>query len=145
VVENERIGDPVRFFLIFFSSFFCLLLHNEKNNVYLSMSNKQKHEKMENQMEIKSMELYVSPMRERNLDKYGYDSDSCECCGKKLNLDQSKSVHMGTDWMAYNTDDVTIIDGIAYITGTNVETQGFFPIGNDCAKKMNGFTFKFEQ
>ena len=109
------------------------------------MSNNKKHEKMENQMEIKSMELYVSPMRERNLDKYGYDSDSCECCGKKLNLDSCKMVHMGTDWMAYNTDDVTIIDGIAYITGTNVETQGFFPIGNDCAKKMNGFTFKSEQ
>ena len=91
--------------------------------------------------EIKTMELYVSPMRERNIDKYGYDSDSCECCGKKLKGDAYKVVHMGCDWRAYNTDDVTIINGISIIDGTDMETQGFFPIGNDCAKKMKGFTF----
>ncbi len=90
--------------------------------------------------EIKTMELYVSPMRERNIDKYGYDFDSCECCGKKLK-GEHKVVHMGCDWLAYNTNDVTIINGIPMITGTDMETQGTFPIGNDCAKKMKGFTF----
>lgn len=91
--------------------------------------------------EIKKMELYVSPMKQRNIDKNGYDSDQCECCGRLMKDSEYLSVHMGTDWMAYNVDGVTITDGIAYITGTDVETQGFFKIGNDCAKKMKGFTF----
>lgn len=91
--------------------------------------------------EIKSMQLYVSSVRERNLEKYGSRGDQCECCGKLMKSTDTKLVHMGVDWMAYNVEDTTIIDEIEYITGTDTESQGFFPIGNDCAKKMKGFTF----
>jgi hypothetical protein len=98
----------------------------------------------ENDMDVKSMELYVSPMRERNLDKFGHASDQCICCGKMMNQTDEKFVHMGVDWLAYNTDETTRIDGFDFITGTDTETQGFHRIGNDCAKKMNGFTFTYK-
>ena len=92
---------------------------------------------------IKTMELYVSPMRERNLEKHGMHGDQCECCGRMMKPTESKMVHMGVDWMAYNTDQTTIIDGIEWINGTDMHSQGFFKIGNDCAKKMKGFTFEW--
>ena len=53
-----------------------------------------------------------------------------------------KYVCMGTDWEAYNTNEFEERDGINYFVGTDTEIQGFFPIGNDCAKKMKGFTFE---
>lgn len=90
--------------------------------------------------EIKTMELYVSPMRERNIEKLGEFSNQCICCGKEVK-GQHKVVYMGTDWMAYNTTIITRIKGLPFIADTGVEIQGAFPIGNDCAKKMKGFTF----
>jgi len=90
--------------------------------------------------EIKTMELYVSPMRERNIDKLGEFSNQCICCGKEVK-GQHKVVYMGIDWEAYNTTELELINGINYFVGTDVEIQGAFPIGNDCAKKMIGFTF----
>jgi hypothetical protein len=95
-----------------------------------------------NVLDIKSMELYVSPMRERNLDKYGEDTNQCISCGKLMKDSDRKYVCMGTDWEAYNTNESEERDGIDYFVGTDTEIQGFFPIGNDCAKKMKGFTFE---
>jgi hypothetical protein len=95
-----------------------------------------------NVSDIKSMELYVSPMRERNLDKYGEDTNQCISCGKLMKDSDRKYVCMGTDWEAYNTNESEERDGIDYFVGTDTEIQGFFPIGNDCAKKMKGFTFE---
>ena len=93
--------------------------------------------------EIKSKELYESPMKERNNDRYGYTSDVCECCGKPTDENTRQYVHMGTDWMAYNTREVEERNGRAYIKGTDTETQGLFPIGTSCAKRMGKqFTFK---
>jgi hypothetical protein len=80
-------------------------------------------------------------MRERNLEKNGYADNQCECCGKIMKPSDSKIVHMGTDWLAYNTTETYNVNGIEYILGTNVETQGYFKIGNECAKKMKGFIF----
>jgi hypothetical protein len=97
-----------------------------------------------NVSDIKSMELYVSPMRERNLDKYGEDTNQCISCGKLMKDSDRKYVCMGTDWEAYNTNESEERDGIDYFVGTDTEIQGFFPIGNDCAKKMKGFTFERE-
>jgi hypothetical protein len=94
---------------------------------------------------IQCVELYQSPIRERNLDKYGHDTDQCICCGKPMKSGESLHVHMGTDWMAYNTKETNNVDGIEYISGTEKETQGFFRIGNDCAKKMKGFTFQITE
>ena len=94
--------------------------------------------------DVKTMELYVSPMRERNLDKYGEDTNQCISCGKLMKDSDRKYVCMGTDWEAYNTNEFEERDGINYFVGTDTEIQGFFPIGNDCAKKMKGFTFERE-
>lgn len=89
----------------------------------------------------KKTSLYESPMKERNEEKYGLIDNQCICCGKPMKENNNLFVHMGTDWNAYNTNLTKIINGIGYIEGTNQETQGIFPIGNDCAKKMKGFTF----
>ena len=91
--------------------------------------------------EIKKMKLYVSPVKERNIEKFGQRGNQCECCGKLMKEDNHLMVHMGVDWIAYNVGDTTTINEVDFITGTDVESQGFFPIGNDCAKKMKGFTF----
>lgn len=85
--------------------------------------------------------LYESPMKEKNLDKYGYIDNQCICCGKPMKEGNKLIVHMGTDWLAYNTTNIVLVDGVYMIEGTNTESQGFFEIGNDCAKKMIGFTF----
>ena len=92
-----------------------------------------------------STDLYESPSRQSNLAKYGHDTDQCICCGKMMKPTESLWVHMGTDWKAYNTDKTTNVDGEAYIFGTYTETQGFFRIGNDCAKRMIGFTFEIAE
>jgi hypothetical protein len=91
--------------------------------------------------EIKKMKLYVSPMKERNIEKHGQRGNQCECCGRLMKDAEYLMVHMGVDWNAYNVGETTLINEVDFITGTNVESQGFFPIGNDCAKKMKGFTF----
>lgn len=93
--------------------------------------------------EIKTKELYESPMKYRNEDKFGVNSDSCECCYKPTDEKTRKYVHMGTDWEAYNTNEVEDKNGITYIKGTNTQTQGFFAIGSSCAKKM-GKSFVFD-
>jgi hypothetical protein len=94
---------------------------------------------MANEIKIQlTKDLYESPMRERNLEKYGDNSDNCICCGKKLNLDSCFWVHMNTDWMAVNPSIVND-ENCAELTGAN--SQGCFPIGPDCAKKMTGFIY----
>ena len=92
--------------------------------------------------EIKTMELYVSPMKERNIDKYGRQPNQCKCCGRLIKNTEYLSVNMGVDWLAYNTNEIETRNQINYFIGTDVEIQGSFSIGNDCAKKMKGFTFK---
>ena len=92
---------------------------------------------------VENRELYVSPVREKNIERIGEHENQCECCGKLMKGNDSKVVHMGVDWMAYNTDETIVVDGVEFIQGTEIESQGFFKIGNDCAKKMNGFTFEF--
>jgi hypothetical protein len=90
---------------------------------------------------IESKELYVSPMKDRNEEKHGLHGNQCICCGQLMRDDEKLYVHMGTDWLAYNVFEEEIIDNIPYIKGTKQITQGCFPIGNTCAKKMKGFTF----
>ena len=81
--------------------------------------------------------LYESPIRERNLDKYGESSNQCICCGKPMKKGEKLYVHMNTNWLAVNPT----IDEKDCLQMTGAESQGCFPIGNDCAKKMLGFTF----
>ena len=86
---------------------------------------------------INTKELYESPMKERNEEKYGLLTDQCICCGKPMKSGEKLFVHMNTDWMAVNPT----IDEKDCEKLTGAESQGCFPIGNDCAKKMIGFTF----
>lgn len=82
--------------------------------------------------------LYESPVKERNMKKYGHLTDQCICCGKPMKQDSKLYVHMNTKWEAVNP---TISESeCEAITG--YESQGCFPIGNDCAKKMLGFTYE---
>lgn len=83
-------------------------------------------------MQLES-ELYESPMKERNQNKYRCNTDSCVCCGKPIkDLEMAKYVHMNTNWMAMHVSIITDDDA----EGHGFTSQGYFPIGNDCAKKM---------
>lgn len=82
-------------------------------------------------------ELYRSPMKERNEEKYGLSSDQCICCGKPMKPGERFYVHMNTDGVAVHPT----IPSENFEELTGAESQGAFPIGNDCAKKMKGFTF----
>ena len=74
-----------------------------------------------------------SPNYEENLERYGDGSDSCFMCGKKIkNMDKARYVHYTTDGniISYGGDDIE-------------NSQGLFPVGIDCAKKLViNFTFK---
>ena len=82
-------------------------------------------------------ELYESPMREANLEKYGEQSNQCICCGKPMKEGEKLYVHMNTDWVAVHPS----INEADCMKMTGAESQGCFPIGNSCAKKMLGFTY----
>lgn len=80
-------------------------------------------------------ELYESPVKERNLEKYGLLTNQCICCGKPMKEEDKYLVHMNTNWVAVNPQ--IMEDKCKELTGA--ESQGYFSIGNDCAKKMKGF------
>tara|TARA_R110001632_G_scaffold37319_6_gene94258 strand:+ start:722 stop:1006 length:285 start_codon:yes stop_codon:yes gene_type:complete len=84
-------------------------------------------------------ELYASPIKERNEEKYGHFSNQCICCGKGMKeADIDTYVHMNENWKAVNMEIVNN-ENIKELTGA--ESQGAFPIGKTCAKKMKGFTY----
>ena len=85
---------------------------------------------MKNEQNTK--ELYISP--KANFRGFEYE---CVCCGRKLNENHNLFVHMNEDWIAVNPEIAE--EDIAKVTGA--ESQGSFLIGNECAKKMKGFTF----
>lgn len=61
---------------------------------------------------------------ESNLKKYGEDSNSCICCGKRLNLEACRWINL-------------LIDGsIASHDYGGEESQGAFPVGPECSKKI---------
>ena len=80
----------------------------------------------------KTCELYVSPIKERNIEKFGHVSNQCECCGKIMTDGESKMVHMNTLWLVMENTILTDEDALNH----GFESQGYFSIGNSCAKKM---------
>ena len=92
---------------------------------------------------VQKMDLYKSPVREQNFEKYNHLENQCICCGKPLKSIESKFLHLDFESNAYNTTE-TFVDenGIHIISGTNVQSAGAFQVGNDCAKKMKGFVFE---
>jgi len=88
-------------------------------------------------MNTLTTELYESPMKERNEEKYGLLVEQCICCGKPMKEGPKLYVHMNTGWEAVHPS----VSEKECEALTGYESQGCFPIGNDCAKKMKGFTF----
>jgi hypothetical protein len=88
---------------------------------------------------MKTSELYQSDNYEKNenLFKPGH-TERCVCCNKPMKPEQVKyMVHMTTFWVAVDTEDENEVLENGY------QSQGFFPIGSECKKKMGKeFVFK---
>ena len=80
-------------------------------------------------------DLYESPQKDANEEKFGLISNQCICCGKPMKEGESKMVHMNTNWKAMHKSIVTEADAIT----NGYQSQGYFPIGNSCAKKMSKY------
>lgn len=85
-----------------------------------------------------TIELYESPQLESNLEKFGHMSQQCVCCGKPMKEGETKRIHMNEHWLAVDPEIVNT-DNCFELTGAN--SQGAFPIGNSCAKKMKGYVY----
>lgn len=90
-----------------------------------------KNEVIQRTIEIPLSEIQ-SPNYGSNIKRYGEDGNTCICCGKRIkNYPDCKMVHLLTN------------GNIVSFGGDDIEnSQGFFPIGNDCAKKLV-ITFAF--
>lgn len=80
-----------------------------------------------------TIELYQSPQKITNEEKYGLITNQCICCGKPMKASETKLVHMNTWGEVMHNSIVDEKDAEFY----GYESQGYFPIGNSCAKKMN--------
>jgi len=71
---------------------------------------------------------YDADKREANEARYRSNHvGTCIVCGRPLSRSQADNgawVHMSTDWQVISPDD------------TEADSQGFFPIGSECAKKI---------
>ena len=85
---------------------------------------------MKNEQNTKK--LYISPKANFR----GFEHE-CICCGRKLDSKHNVWVHMNVEWVAVNPEIPE--EDCEKVTGA--ESQGWFQIGNECAKKMKGFTF----
>jgi len=88
----------------------------------------------------KTIALYESPKKEQNEENFGVFGQECICCGKPMVAGMCKWVHMNEAWEVVHPSITTDYDGdcLKY-TGSN--SQGHYPVGNECAKKMSGYTF----
>lgn len=83
-----------------------------------------------------TMPLYESSQRERNAEKYGTTpGNQCICCMKPMKDGECKMIQMNTKWLAVSS----FIDEKDCLRLTGAESQGFFHIGNNCARHMKGF------
>ena len=83
---------------------------------------------------IKTHVIFESPKKEDNETRFGIHANSCVCCGKPT--DENLFIHASTNWVAVSTDSEDLSE-------INMESQGFFPIGSNCAKKFTKeFIFK---
>lgn len=70
------------------------------------------------------LEEVRSPKYDQNIEHYGDHINTCYICGKPIK-EVTKYVHYTTDGniISYGGDDIA-------------NSQGLFPVGNDCAKKL---------
>lgn len=91
---------------------------------------------------MNTVPIYESPVRDRNINKYGDNGDNCECCMKPIkNTKVEYFFHACTDWEAMPNDATE-----EQIEEAGLESQGCFPVGSECAKKFpKGYIFKKTQ
>ena len=75
--------------------------------------------------------LYVSPARDGNYKRYG-DCEACICCNRPMKKNEGKLIHMTIFHTALHNSILDESDA----TALGFYSQGYFPIGNSCAKKM---------
>lgn len=75
--------------------------------------------------------LTYTASRQRNAKKYGSVNYQCVICLKPMKEGETKRVHMNEDWLMVRKD--VPVEQCKELTGSN--SQGFFEIGNGCAKK----------
>lgn len=87
--------------------------------------------------EITLIELYQSPKYEKNadLDPKEAEDDRCVCCNKPLNTKDKYWVHMETGWKIVPNGAEIEID-YSHEEEGKIYSQGMFPVGNACAKKI---------
>jgi hypothetical protein len=78
---------------------------------------------------MKELEFIQTENFEANIDRYGYNENTCECCGKQLK---------NKKWAVNTLEGPTVIE--ANITDEEIEasglySQGLFYLGSDCIKK----------
>lgn len=81
-----------------------------------------------NTIEASKLSLFKlqSPKYDDNIEKYGDNANTCIMCGKRIkNIDDANYVHMLTSY--------EIIASFE----DHKHSQGCFPIGSDCAKKLS--------
>lgn len=84
------------------------------------------------------MPLFYSFQKEINEKKYGTrDGNQCICCSKPIKEGEVLMIHLNVNLEAVHPNIPE--DKCKELTG--FESQGWFPIGNSCAKKMKGFVF----
>lgn len=81
--------------------------------------------------------LYESPKKEQNNENFGEYGCECICCGRPMAAGTVQWVHMNENWEAVNP---SIVNDENCEEKTGFKSQGSFPVGNECAKKMKGFT-----
>ena len=81
-----------------------------------------------------TMKLYKSPAA--NFEGHEYE---CVCCGRKLKENHNQYIHLNKAWVAVHPS----VDEDDFQEFTGYESQGWWFIGNECAKQMKGFTFKY--
>lgn len=82
---------------------------------------------------MNTIELYESPLKSRNEKRYG-DVNVCICCGKPLR-GNPPAIHMNTAWEVVHPS-ISVEDCLEQ---TGHESQGYFDIGPECAKKMKDY------
>jgi hypothetical protein len=76
--------------------------------------------------------IYESSKKEQNRKKYGTAKHQCICCLKPMKEGEVLQIHMNVHCEAVHPS-VTVEE---CQEKTGAESQGYFPIGNSCAKKM---------
>jgi hypothetical protein len=113
------------------------LANNSKPKIQNKKTNHMKNKINHNGIEVINLESIRSSKYEDTVERLGEHSDTCFVCGKRTA--KNTFVHYTVEGYLIPAD----IDEIE-IEFRNLESQGCFPIGSECAKKV-GRQFLIEQ